>query len=901
MEHRNSGQKVNSAQTIHLSAKGIKIIILVLPFFVFSWMLPFLSSRILGNDYTDWPIQHQMELMFSLKTGSFPLYIPGFAGGQSAGALTLGQIFHPISHIASILPGYWNGKALEWNTFLRLLSLGFAQMALFGFLRHLRLKSLMAFILSFVTVYNLRMLDLFRYGASLESWTGYIFLCAAIGWHCLEPTKRIRPFLIIAATYWLVCSGHPQMMYYGLIGAGLFTLLAPYFIAEMVPEQRTDSRLPLRLWLRIGCFVFIGILLSSAYIIPFYFDFVATNATRVAQNYGFANEFNDSLMGTLNNFFQPLRSDVHGVFGGSSLIIVAALVPALRLFRVKIPLVIWGVWGSALVTFLYMQGERTLVHYLTWKYLPFASSFRVPGRVSLILPILFMLLLAWLVQLRTFPLKLAGRKIQVSPQTMLAASAVLIIGLYACLPDSILKSTSNYSAIAIRDIPGWIEPVSLAIGTAALMTLAVYGSIARVRLASGIVLSIFTWAQISLLMQFGTWIQEKNHTPSLSQMLAEKREKLDYRQLPGFGLASKVVVRQARRTSLEPFLAKVYNKYLIAENNKAAYSLMEQGRAPDRVIVEGYRPSLGTYKQQPEIEGTPDEIELTYSSFNRLVFKVSASQDGFVGLAYPYTGHWRGFLNNKQVPVYRANGATHAIRIPAGSSYVEFRYWSMAAFWGMVASCTTILLIGWAASWRAQKIQSKVLLFVMGIIVGAGIFAMWHHSLYSGENLGTGYVWQESPPAIIPNLAYGKPTYSNNIILEISPSVFYNDSFLTLESSGRAVDGERKTGSGFVSNFERKPYWIVDLLRPEPIEFIVIFENRQNPTWNTRPLIVAFSDDQKNWRTAGAITNGDQAIPSHLEFAAPQKAQYVLLQATGACRLALDEVEIYPPAGFKSH
>ena len=320
-----------------------------------------------------------MELMFSLKTGSFPLYVPGFAGGQSASALTLGQIYHPISHIASILSGYWNGKALQWNTFLRLLSLCLAQMALFGFLRRLRFKTLMAFILSFVTVYNLRMLDLFRYGASLESWTGHIFLCSAIGWYCLDPTKRFRPLLIIAATYWLVCSGHPQMMYYGLIGAGLFTLIAPHFIAEMVSDRRTSGRNPLRLWLRIGLFIFIGIVLSSAYVIPFYFDFVATNASRVAQNYSYADQFRDSFMGTLNSFFQPLRSDVHGVFGGSSLIILAALMPSLWLFRVRIPLVIWGIWGFALITFLHMQGARTPIHYLTWKYLPLASSFRIPG------------------------------------------------------------------------------------------------------------------------------------------------------------------------------------------------------------------------------------------------------------------------------------------------------------------------------------------------------------------------------------------------------------------------------------------------------------------------------------------------------------------------------------------
>ena len=51
-------------------------------------------------------------------------------GGQTSSALTLGQIYHPISHIAASLPGYWEGKALEWINLLRLLSLGVAQFIL---------------------------------------------------------------------------------------------------------------------------------------------------------------------------------------------------------------------------------------------------------------------------------------------------------------------------------------------------------------------------------------------------------------------------------------------------------------------------------------------------------------------------------------------------------------------------------------------------------------------------------------------------------------------------------------------------------------------------------------------------------------------------------------------------
>src|SRR4030066_59057 len=150
MEITQSNSSENNARLL------IYFLIIILPFLLLYWMLPFLSDITLGADYQLFSINEQIELLFSIKTGSFPLYVPGYSFGHSSSALTLGQIYHPISHIASLLPGYWNGKALEWNTFLRLLSLGLTHLALFAFLRRLRLNMLFSFLLSLITVYNLR-------------------------------------------------------------------------------------------------------------------------------------------------------------------------------------------------------------------------------------------------------------------------------------------------------------------------------------------------------------------------------------------------------------------------------------------------------------------------------------------------------------------------------------------------------------------------------------------------------------------------------------------------------------------------------------------------------------------------------------------------------------------------
>ncbi len=293
----------------------IYFIIIILPFLFFYWMAPFMAGKTLGLDYQINSIENQMELLFSIKTGSFPLFVPGFASDHSASALTLGEVYHPLSHIASLMPGYWSGKALQWNTFWRLISLGLTHLVLFQFLKRLKINILFSFLLSVITVYNLRMLDLFRYGASLESYTGHLLLCATIGFYYIKPSRVLGPVCIIGSTYLLICGGHPQMMYYGFLGAVLVFFVIPFFISSMLPEKSITFKTALMFWIQTGFYIGIGILLSSAYVLPFYFDFVATNTGRVGQGYGWADSIKDTFIGTLNNFFMPFRSDVHGAFG----------------------------------------------------------------------------------------------------------------------------------------------------------------------------------------------------------------------------------------------------------------------------------------------------------------------------------------------------------------------------------------------------------------------------------------------------------------------------------------------------------------------------------------------------------------------------------------------------------
>ena len=895
MEYRCCSGKIEWKHS--LSGGGIFFTVgfLALPFVLLFWLCPFVSPWTLGNDYAMFPIQHQLELMFSIKTGSFPLFVPGFSGGQSSSALTLSQIYHPIAHIASILPDYWNGKALEWNTFLRLVSLGLAQLSLFVFLRCLKVGTAAAFVLSFITVYNLRMLDLFRYGASLESWTGFIFLFSSIGYHYLRPTPFKGPFLIICSTYWLVCSGHPQMMYYSLGGVALFVLILPYFVAALPTVTRDDFPTKRRFWGQVATFVFAGIVLAAAYIVPFYFEFLTDNAGRVGRDYNFAVSFVDTFLGTVNNFILPLRSDVHGAFGGSSLFLIAAFVPFLRLFRIKIPAVIWCIWGVALFVLLHMQGPRTSVHYITWKYFPLASSVRIPGRLSLILPMLFMMILTWVLQKEGTTFQIAGRQFALSSKEILAAFSIIAIGIYLILPESINNDHTEYSATVIRNIPSWIEPTAMTAGVAAMFVFALYKIQNRSVSFGAILMGLFVCLQVSCLIAFGTWVVPKTETDQYSMLLKQKKKSLNFRHLPGSGLYSRTVLQHVKQTNLEPDLAKFYTRVIPASDGEDAYRLIKMDRRPNQVIIEGC-PDCEIVNPKPSsYDKSQDTIELIYSSYNRLVFTANVSRNGYFTLAYPYSGRWTAFVDERKVPVYRANGAAHAVKVQSGTSRIEFRYWSRSAVGGMLVSCITIALIGISFSFITLRKPVKVIGAVIAITIGIGLFTIWYQSLYSGDNLGTVYVWHPEDDSGPVNLAYGKSTVTSRIVRETYPNYYYSDQFLTFNNSGKAVDGNYKTGSGFLSNLEEKPYWYVDLHQPRAIGSLVLYENRQKQHWNKRPLFVGLSDNGKNWRTAAVINSNDESSEITVNFKPVQNARFILLQSAKYCRLAIDEIEVYSP------
>ena len=916
----------------HLQKKtpfSVQVIIILLPFLLFYWMTPFLSNKILGSDNLRYSFSQQLELLFSLKTGSFPLYVPGFASGHSSTALTLGQIFHPISHSAMIMPGYWDGYAFEWNNFIKLISLGLTQLILFIFLRKIRLSSLFSFLLSFITVYNLRIIDLLRDGANLEAYTGYLILCAIIGWYFISPTKWIGPLCIIGATYLLICSGHPEEMFYGLVGVGLFASVAPYYLSTMLPDRKIDLRIAFGFWRKIGFLLCLGIMLSSVYILSFYFDYMSDNIQRVGTSYAMADIGLDTLAGTINNFVRPLNSDVQGAFGGSFLITMAAIMPVLIFFRIKIPRSIWIIWGLMLFIFLHMQGNRTPIHRLVWQYFPLASSIRVAGRIAIIMPFFMMILLAWIVKEDSTAISLRRFSFTLKPLTILSFIALLIIIIYYLLYAAgyYILSLSIFEELFQPDNIGyflnmpsvWIEFIVAIFGIASLIALSIYSvRIDSARVIS-IILIIATVIQLGIILKYrgAHWIEDKHNSISFMEMQRQKELKLDYYFLHDASIQSSTVLTHRTNSFIEPFIGKIYSHIIPVTGRDDAYDKMLQDRLPQQLFIEGYDAEKARMISEGARGMNKGSVELVYSSFNRMQFQVKSQAHAFFGFSYPYTGHWRAWVNDKEVYAYRANGAAHAVEIPEGESVIEFRYWSNAFFWGMLISCSTFAVIGLFVCFRGLNSLPRIIGVIIILSISAGGFMLWYNSLYSGDNLETEYSWTYSPPLKLSNYAYGKKNW-------LSPHPHRCVNCGPDFSHTLLVDGDRSISAKFPVQELDNPAWFLDLFRNENIKTLLLFESSKDTSANTRhltvswigtrvenltfkdtsvnrrPLTVAMSNDGSKWRTvASVVSPANHNEPLRIIFDKPETARFIKIEASGKSRLSFNEIEVYGPSEIK--
>jgi hypothetical protein len=737
------GLAVTDGESGARPARWTMLFIVLLPLILFHWMTPGIGDKILGNDYTLYTPNEQLNLLFSIHKGSFPLYAPGYWWGQSATALTLSQIYHPVTWLSNVLPKYWDGGVIPCMTLVKLFTLGFAQLALFALLCRMKFKHSIAFLLSFIAVYNLRMLDLFRYNASLESYTGMLFLCAATGWFFLEPARKLPPFAIVAATYWTLTGGHPQMAYYGIAGAAAWTIVFPVVARTLETPIDEKSESFMRYWLKTGVFVAAGVALSACYLVPYWADFIRENAARVKRGYDWSILLSDTPQGTAANLFFPLRSDVHSAFGGPSIYLLGALATFAGILNTKRRSASLLLSALLVVLLLFSLGDATPFHHWCWNYVPFCSAVRGPGRIFQIAPVVLMLGL-----MTAFSNSRPAPEPDNDHSLYYPAIAAAALSLLAALMPFWNDSTLNqFAALKINALGIWREKIVFAVGLAVPICLILSRKLKSPHLP--LALCGATVLQMMLLLPCGTWTVAADvvKKPTFEQMAQGLSRRLAVPDMMATGLEAPLITKLLDDGGeVDTRMATAFSSIrAVGDRDETNRLLREMEKRtplqPNEPVllaqdIPGFTPAANAEQNY--------QIKLEYSSYNRLEFACLASPGaGIFKLNYPFSEKWSCRVNDAPATIYLANNTEMAVQIPAGASKVEFRYWSPASAWGWGISCLMLALICSAGIFSAFPVGGmKAGAAVLGpLLLAGGVFALWQRSIYSGENLKTAYAY----------------------------------------------------------------------------------------------------------------------------------------------------------------
>lgn len=236
-------------------------------------------------------------------------------------------------------------------------------------------------------------------------------------------------------------------------------------------------------------------------------------------------------------------------------------------------------------------------------------------------------------------------------------------------------------------------------------------------------------------------------------------------------------------------------------------------------------------------------------------------------------------MDGDSTRVYRANGYMSAVYVGAGQHRVEFRYWSSAAFMGMLISCLTFLLSGGYFAFFVFNGKKRIIAAAVSILIPSCLFFAWCTSLYSGDNLGTDYTWSSQQFPSPSNLAYAKKTSMS--------------SALRSSYAGFGVDGV--IGRPFQTLPREPGWWQVDLGSPKEIGEIVIYSRRGSAS-KYLPLKIRGSINGKTFKTLKMITERRTGHPWRIPMSG-ETTRFIRLQSSSKTSLSFREVEIYPPGG----
>ncbi|MFC1630865.1 YfhO family protein, partial [Pseudomonadota bacterium] len=439
-----------------------------------------------------------------------------------------------------------------------------------------------------------------------------------------------------------------------------------------------------------------------------------------------------------NNFTVPFRSEIHSAFGASALLFYGILSIFLfrRLFTLKkaLPLFIIVV-ALMLVT----MGDDAFFHGFLWNNLPLYSSFRTPGRISLLLP--FYIILIYSLYLKEISI--------INNERYVLGSHVVLSFIYFCLSllsIFYLPLPAHYTPEDHNNVSHGAEILFVAFNSLLIISIGIYitqSSIVIKRISAAVSIISLILSTGGLLYK-GTWVIPYKEAVSNILSLEQYNQRIKGLGKFAYGSESKNVRNQIDSYKFDADHARVLPAITYVNSLNEAYKHLKTHGDKDSIVI-------ADSAQQPGTEYLCEKncnykITRSCHTYNKFEYFLENNAGGIAKFNIPYSSNWVATLDGVKEKILKANGFEMAIVIPDDGEHkltLLYKSWSFTA--GLIISLTTLAIILILGVRRLDiKAHFKLIIIFLIVVFSVGIASSRNNWLYNGKCLPQEYSWDNS-------------------------------------------------------------------------------------------------------------------------------------------------------------
>jgi hypothetical protein len=149
--------------------------------------------------------------------------------------------------------------------------------------------------------------------------------------------------------------------------------------------------------------------------------------------------------------------------------------------------------------------------------------------------------------------------------------------------------------------------------------------------------------------------------------------------------------------------AFVVHRARVIEDGEAAVAAMrDEGFRPDEEAILAEAPPGWGALMSPQTTLDPDLVTIISYEPERVTIEADLASEGYLILTDTYYPGWRAYVDDKELPIIRADLLFRAVSLSAGQHRVEFNYESGSSKIGAAVSLATLLVIV-VGLWLAQR------------------------------------------------------------------------------------------------------------------------------------------------------------------------------------------------------